>query len=74
MDPVAPCLVFPLMRGGSFADRLQPAGEKLEHLQRLGLPSPLKPLTWRQKLRALGQVTLRCDVAVVRLLDTPWFT
>ena len=51
------------MRGGSFAFRLQPAGAKLEHLQRLGLPSPLKPLTWRQKLRAVAQVTLRCGVA-----------
>ena len=54
LDPVAPCLVFPLMRGGSFTDRLQPAGAKLEHLQRLGLPSPLKPLTWRQKLRTVA--------------------
>ena len=51
------------MHGGSFADRLQPAGAKLEHLQRLGLPSPLTPLTWRQKLRIMAQVTLRSDVA-----------
>jgi len=50
------------MRGGSFADRLKPADAKLEHLQRLGLPSPLKPLSWRQKLRIMTQVTPRCDV------------
>ena len=56
LDPLSPCLVFPLMRGGSFADRLNPTGAKLEHLQRLGLPSPLKPLTWRQKLRTMAQV------------------
>ena len=55
MDPLSPCLVFPLMRGGSFADRLNPAGAKLEYLRRLGLPSPLKPLTWRQKLRIVQQ-------------------
>jgi hypothetical protein len=46
------------MRGGSFADRLKPAGAKLEHLQQLGLPSPLQPLTWQQKLGAVTQVTL----------------
>eukprot|EP00966_Prymnesium_polylepis_P260926 6026930-Prymnesium_polylepis.3 len=46
----APCLVFPLMRGGSFADRLFPSQVDPEHLRRLGLSTTLTPLRWRQRL------------------------
>jgi interleukin-1 receptor-associated kinase 1 len=52
-----PCLVFPLMRGGSFADRLWPKEADSEHLRRLGLGASLSPLTWYQRLRVLRQAT-----------------
>ena len=50
-----PCLVFPLMRGGSFADRLFPSEADPEQLRRLGLPTPLRPLRWRERLYILRQ-------------------
>ena len=44
LEHEAPCLVFPLMRGGSFADRLWPKEADPEHLRRLGLgASPCDP-------------------------------
>jgi len=52
-----PCLVFPLMRGGSLADRLWPREADPEHLRRLGLGASLSPLTWHQRLRILRQAT-----------------
>jgi ankyrin repeat protein/serine/threonine protein kinase len=52
-----PCLVFPLMRGGSLADRLWPKEADPEHLRRLGLGASLSPLTWHQRLRILRQAT-----------------
>ena len=52
-----PCLVFPLMRGGSFADRLWPKEADPEHLRRLGLGASLSPLMWHQRLRILRQAT-----------------
>jgi len=52
-----PCLVFPLMRGGSLADRLWPKEADPEHLRRLGLGASLSPLMWHQRLRILRQAT-----------------
>ena len=50
----APCLVFPLIRGGSLQCRLQPTDESRMHLRRLGLfTADPRPLTWRQRLRAV---------------------
>jgi interleukin-1 receptor-associated kinase 1 len=57
LEHEAPCLVFPLMRGGSFADRLWPKEADSEHLRRLGLPASLSPLMWHQRLRILRQAT-----------------
>ena len=55
LDKEAPCLIFPLMRGGSLQCRLQPTAEDLRHLQRLGFATAPKPLTWRQRIRVLQQ-------------------
>tara|TARA_B110000046_G_scaffold36728_1_gene40076 strand:+ start:941 stop:1537 length:597 start_codon:yes stop_codon:yes gene_type:complete len=57
LEQEAPCLVFPLMRGGSLADRLWPEDADPAHLQRLELPTSLAPLTWRQRLRILREAT-----------------
>jgi len=57
LEHASPCLVFPLMRGGSFAHRLWPSEADPEHLHRLGLTAPLSPLTWEQRLRILRQAT-----------------
>ena len=51
----APCLVFPLVRGGSLQSRLHPQGEHWLHLQRLGFSSPPAPLTWLQRLQVVCQ-------------------
>jgi len=56
LDDEALCLVFPLMRGGSLADRLWPKVSDPEHL-RLGLPASLSPLMWQQRLLILSQAT-----------------
>jgi len=53
----SPCLVFPLMRGGSFADRLWPSEADPEHLRCLGLGASLVPLEWRERVRILRQAT-----------------
>jgi len=54
----APCLAFPLMRGGSLQCRLQPTDEDREYLRRLGrFTTEPKPLTWRQRLRIVAQAT-----------------
>ena len=55
LEREAPCLVFPLMRGGSFADRLWPSEADPEHLRRLSVS--LAPLDWRARLRILRQAT-----------------
>ena len=57
LEHEAPCLVFPLMRGGSLADRLRPSEAEPEHLSRLGLAPLLRPLTWLERLRILRQAT-----------------
>ena len=46
-----PCLISPLMRGGSLGIRLRPAEANPEQLTLLGLTPPLKPLTWTQRVR-----------------------
>ena len=46
-----PCLISPLMRGGSLGIRLRPAEANPEQLTLLGLTRPLKPLTWTQRVR-----------------------
>ena len=52
----APCLIFPLMRGGSLQCRLQLGEDDLTTLFRLGhFTAPPKPLTWRQRLRIVLQ-------------------
>ena len=57
-DLEAPCLIFPLMHGGSLEARLLLSEEHLAALSRLGhFTSPPKPLTWRQRLRVLHQAT-----------------
>jgi len=54
----APCLLFPLMRGGSFECRLRLGEDELASLYRLGhFTSPPKPLTWRQRLRIVLQAS-----------------
>ena len=57
LDHESPCLVFPLMRGGSFADRMWPSEADPRHLKRLGLASALSPLNWSTRLRILRQAT-----------------
>lgn len=47
----APCLISPLMCGGSLGLRLRPADANYEQLALLGLTPPLKPLTWAQRVR-----------------------
>ena len=59
LDKEAPCLIFPLMRGGSLQCRLQPTEEDLRHLKRLGFATSPKPLTWRQRIRVLHQARTR---------------
>ena len=56
LDKEAPCLVFPLLRGGSLEHRLRPtdAGSR-RSLSRLGFTADPKPLTWRQRLRIMSQ-------------------
>ena len=56
LDLEAPCLVFPLMRGGSLEHRLRPTDEESRRcLGRLGFVLEPKPLTWRQRLRIMHQ-------------------
>ena len=51
LEKQAPCLIFPLMKGGSLQCRLQPSADDEAHLRRLGFSSSPKPLSWRQRLR-----------------------
>jgi len=55
-DARAPCMLTPLMRGGSLDDRLLLAGGALERLRRLGLEGDAR-LDWQRRLSAL------CDAA-----------
>ena len=56
LDAASPCLVFPLMRGGSLADRLHPERASAS-LLRLGMEEPPPPLGYRETLRVLRQTT-----------------
>ena len=68
LDPQAPCLVYPLMEGGSLEDRLllgtvfdEPNGAahaaaRLARLAQLGFAAPPLPLTWAERLRAVLDV------------------
>jgi len=55
-DARAPCMITPLMRGGSLDDRLLPSGGALERLRRLGFEGDAC-LDWQRRLSAL------CDAA-----------
>ncbi|EOD32945.1 hypothetical protein EMIHUDRAFT_230091 [Emiliania huxleyi CCMP1516] len=57
LDLAAPCLVFPLMTGGSLESRLRLAADDCAQLRRLGLFADRepKPLTWRQRLRIVRE-------------------
>ena len=57
VDPTAACLVFPLMVGGCLQTRLDLQPSDLKYLRRMGhfATTTPKPLTWRQKLRVVGQ-------------------
>ena len=68
LDPQAPCLVYPLMEGGSLEDRLllgtvfdEPNGAahaaaRLARLAQLSFDAPPLPLTWAERLRAVLDV------------------
>ena len=70
--PPPPCLVYPLMLGGNFEDRLHPTDAKSwERLQRLGFGTPPARLSWSRRLRILCDTTsavlhLHAHSAVVR--------
>ena len=50
----APCLVYPLCRGGNFEDRLRPTDERSwGRLRRLGFLAPPPPLLWQERLAVL---------------------
>ena len=66
LEREAPCLVFPLMRGGSLADRLKPHTMDPAHSQHLGLPARLAPLSWREQLRIMTQ-----SIEALLYLHTP---
>ena len=56
LDAVSPCLVFPLMVGGSLQTWLSLKARDVDHLKKMGhfVAAP-KPLSWRQKLCAVLQ-------------------
>ena len=53
----AACLIFPLMKGGSLQSRLDLEPSDLQYLRRMGhfAEGPVKPLTWRQKIKIVLQ-------------------
>ena len=54
----APCLLFPLMEGGSLEHRLFLSDDHVESIRQLGhFTAPPKPLTWRQRLRVVLQAS-----------------
>ena len=52
LSEAAPCLISPLMRGGSLKIRLRSTEADPEQLRLLGLTSSLEPLTWTQRVRS----------------------
>ena len=56
LDAMAPCLVFPLMVGGSLQTRLDCKPCDVGYLVSMGhFSAAPKPLTWRQKLRTVSE-------------------
>ena len=59
LDSQAPCLVFPLMVGGSLRARMDRGADDLAYLYRMGrftAEAPPAPLTWRRSLpKACGR-------------------
>ena len=56
LDSDAPCLVFPLMVGGSLQTRLELKPRDVTYLKAMGhFDAAPKPLTWRQRVRAVLQ-------------------
>ena len=56
LDAAAPCLIFPLMVGGSLRARMDLGPDDVASLCQMGRftpEAPPSPLTWRQKLRAV---------------------
>ena len=56
LDAAAPCLIFPLMAGGSLRARMDLGPDDVASLCQMGRftpDAPPSPLTWRQKLRAV---------------------
>ena len=66
LEGEAPCLVFPLMGGGSLADRLWPNDADPEHWHRIGMAATPATLLWQQRLHILCQ---SCDALLY--LHTP---
>ena len=52
LSEAAPCLISPLMCGGSLKIRLRPADADPEQLRLLGLTPSLLPLNWTQRVHA----------------------
>ena len=50
LSEAAPCLISPLMPGGSLKIRLRPAEANPAQLRLLGLPPVLEPLMWTQRV------------------------
>jgi hypothetical protein len=56
LELTVPCLVFPLMVGGSLQTRLDLKPRGIAYLRAMGHHSaPPKPITWRQRVRAIAQ-------------------
>ena len=55
-DTCAPCMVTPLMRGGSLDDRLFPSPESSQRLLRIGFSGD-RHLSWQQRLSAMCDAT-----------------
>ena len=57
----APCLVYPLARGGNLEDRLLGGPSAAERLRLLGFPTPPPPLTWLARVRIVRDVMRALD-------------
>ena len=53
LAPEAPCLVYPLARGGNLEDRLLLTSAGFDRLAALGWAEPPAPLTWPHRLTIL---------------------
>jgi len=73
-DARAPCMITPLMHGGSLDDRLQLSGGARVRLHRLGFEGDVR-LNWKQRLSALcdaarGLAHLHCERILHRDVKT----